>query len=49
MWEEIILPFVMMWMDLGTLKCIMPSEISQAERQGLCDIYLYVESKKAQV
>ena len=27
----------------------MPSEISQAERQGLCDIYLYVESKKAQV
>ena len=46
MWEEDILPFVMTWMDL---ECIIQSEISQAERQGLCDIYLYVESKKAQV
>ena len=36
----------MTWMDL---ECIIQSEISQAERQGLCDIYLYVESKKAQV
>lgn len=46
MGKEDILPFVMTWTDL---ECIFLSEISQAERQGLCDIYLYVETKKAQV
>lgn len=38
--------FVTMWMNLGG---VMLSEVNQTEKDKYCVIYVYVESKKAQL